>query len=190
MLASFKLEASLLTITSNPESCDVKILNSATGKFASVGKTPYTADLKNLKGPSGSDKMMQITVEKIGFIPFNIVIPLLGSIDVKLKANLEVEKDIKYAADFDMLVGDLFDVLRMMRVKDYTSAVTKLSMLEKKFPHFSIVHEMKGSAYYLNKEYKKALNYYRKAFAQNPKNREAYRMKIYLEKKFNIGRDT
>ena len=37
------------------------------------------------------------------------------------------------------------------------------------------------------KEFKRSLSFYRKAFAVNPKNRDAYRMKLYLEKKFKIS---
>ena len=76
----------------------------------------------------------------------------------------------------------------MVRLKDYQSSLQKLEMLERKFPHFSIIHEMKGMIFYLQKNFKMALNFYRKANGINPQNIEAYKMKTYLEKKFGISK--
>ena len=142
-----------------------------------------------MKSNLGLEGTLQVLVHKPGFDKFNIAVPVLKNVDIKLNANLEVQRDIKMTQDLDLLVTDLFDVLRMMRVKDFDSAFKKLEKLESKFPHFSIIYEMKGSISYLKKDFKRALNFYRKAFAVNPKNREAYRMKIYLEKKFGVSKE-
>jgi tetratricopeptide (TPR) repeat protein len=77
-------------------------------------------------------------------------------------------------------------VQRQIRSKDYANAVKRLDELEKDFPHYSIIYELKGSAFYLDKQFKQALNYYRKAFSVNPENRDAYIMKVYLEEKFEL----
>ena len=178
--------AGILSIKSNPSDCDVFQIDPKTGRISALGKTPYKADLDSLKGSNPDNATLQIKVHKPGFTAFNVLVPALGNTDVNLNANLEVEKDIKMTQDLDLMVTDLFDVLRMMRIKDFGNASKKLTLLEKKFPHYSIIHEMKGTVSYLQKEFKQSLNYYRKAFGINPKNREAYKMKVYLEKKFKI----
>lgn len=180
--------ASEFNINSNPSDCDVFIIGE-NGKKNAVGKTPYKGNLESLKSTYGLTGTMQVEVYKPGFEAFNISVPLISSSAVNLNANLEVEKDIKLTQDVDLLVTDLFDVLRMMRIKDFPSAFAKLDKLEEKFPQYSIIYEMKGSISYMQKEFKKALNYYRKAFGINPKNREAYKMKVYLEKKFQVAGD-
>lgn len=175
-----------LVINSSPKDCEVFLVDSKTGKKSAVGKTPFESTVEQVAGGK-SDGALQIEVSKPGFIPYNIALPTSVGADIKLFANLEVEKDVKMNQDFDLLVGDLFDVLRMVRVKDYKNSFAKLEKLEKKFPHFSIIYEMKGMISYLRKNYKEALGFYRKSFGLNPKNREAYRMKVYLEKKFKLA---
>ncbi|WP_372655665.1 tetratricopeptide repeat protein [Halobacteriovorax sp.] len=186
LMLSFSSFAAELVINSNPSECDIFVISSS-GKKSAIGKTPYKGNLDSLKSTFGLSGTVQILVHKPGFETFNILVPVISSSDVILNANLEVERSIKITQDVDLLVTDLFDVLRMMRVKDFPSAYAKLERLEAKFPHYSIIYEMKGSISYMQKEFKKALNYYRKAFGVNPKNREAYRMKVYLEKMFKVS---
>lgn len=186
LLFSMKGFSGVISIKSNPSDCDVFQIDPISGKKSALGKTPYKADLDTLKGESEDNATIQLSIYKPGFDSFNVTVPSLGNVDVNLNANLEVQKDIKMTQDLDMMVTDLFDVLRMMRIKDFPNASKKLFLLEKKFPHYSIIHEMKGTVSYLQKEFKQSLNYYRKAFGINPKNREAYKMKVYLEKKFKI----
>lgn len=186
--SSFSFAADL-NIKSNPADCDVFVIGE-NGKKNAVGKTPYKTSIDEIKNNFGVEGSVQFLVHKPGFEEFNIVVPLIGSSDVNLSANLEVQRDIKMTQDLDLLVTDLFDVLRMMRGKDFDTAYAKLDKLEQKFPHYSIIYEMKGTISYLQKEFKKALSFYRKAFGINPKNREAYKMKVYLEKKFQVDAGT
>ena len=179
-----------LMIESNPSDCEIFTIDFKTGKKSNLGKTPYKAELEFLKSSIGDNGIVQVEIHKPGFDAFNIAIPVIGNNDIKINANLEVEQDIKLTQDFDLLVSDLFDVLRMIRMKDYQNGMKKLDLLENKFPHYSIVYEMKGTVSYLQMNFKQALNYYRKAFGINPKNREAYRMKVYLEKKFKLGSES
>lgn len=175
-------------IESNPVDCDV-FVTGADGKKVALGKTPFKMDVESLKATHGTSGVVNVTVVKPGFESYSIIVPLLSKSAIKISASLEVQKDVQLTQDFDLLASDLFDALRMIRLKDYKSAYGKLDLLEKKFPHFSIVYEMKGATLYLQNEYKMSLNYYRKAFGINPQNREAFRMKNYLEKKFGINQE-
>lgn len=176
-----------IKITSSPDQCEIFVIDPEDGKKTVLGKTPFEGDVDQLKSTIAENGVAQLEIHKPGFIPYNLALPMVGGSDMKIFANLEVEKDIALTQDIDLLMGDLFDVLRMVRVKDFGNGIKKLELLEKKFPHYSIIYEMKGMISYLQKNYKQALNFYRKSFGLNPKNREAYRMKVYLEKKFNIG---
>lgn len=179
-------QAAKLTVDSNPADSTVAVVDK-NGNKNIVGKTPYNVELDELAANYGSNNPLQLEISKGGFETYSVVIPNVKKVDIGINASLEVEKDIKFTQDFDFLMGDLFDVLRMIRGNDYETAMGKLEQLESKFPHFSIIYEMKGSIAYLQKDFKKSLNYYRKSFSINPKNREAYRMKMYLEKKFGVA---
>lgn len=187
MLVSCNIIAGKVTIDSSPSECEITVINPDNGVKTVLGKTPYDTDMQQLKSNVGDNGIVQLDIQKPGFQKYHMALPIVGSSDIKVFANLEVDNDIKLTQDIDLLMGDLFDVLRMVRVQDFGNGMKKLELLEQKFPHYSIIYEMKGMISYLRKNFKEALNFYRKSFGLNPKNREAYRMKVYLEKKFNIN---
>ena len=125
-------------------------------------------------------------IEKDGFDPYRILISKTGENDINLFVNLDIRKDIEEIKNIDQYTNELFEVQRLIRVKNYETALNKLYDLEKKFPHYSTIYELTGSALYLSKDFSKSLSYYRKAFAKNADNIDAYRMKTYLEKKLAI----
>lgn len=184
------LQAEEIAITSNPEEVNIFVKNAQTGQELKIGKTPYKGDVDALTANVANGSVFMIELRKDGFETYRILVTKAGKSDIAVNVNMEVSKDMSMTQDFDLLTGDLFDVQRMVRTKDYQSALKKLEMLEKKFPHFSVVYEMKASVFYLMKEFKRSLTFYRKAFATNPKNRDAYRMKMYLEKKFKVASNT
>lgn len=187
LIISFNaVAAEEIIIKSNIKDAIVQILGK-NGRAKTIGKTPLKTTLEVIKSGAENKSSAQIQIVKEGFRPYSLVVPLMEGIEMNIYGTLEVDHDVKFAQDVDLLVADLFDTLRMIRLKDYDSAFKKLDLLEKKFPQYSIIYEMRGMGYYLKKEFKKSLNFYRKAFGMNPKNREAYKMKNYLQKKFGLG---
>jgi hypothetical protein len=187
MLMSTSAFSEEISITSNPEQATISVRNAQTGQEVKIGKTPYKGSLDAIVSNIASGSVFMLELTKIGFEPYRVLITKTGSSDIALNVNMTVSRDMRMTQDFDLLMSELFDVQRMIRTKDYSSSMSKIDDLIKKFPHFSIVYEMKGSIFYLMKEFKRSLTFYRKAFAVNPKNRDAYRMKLYLEKKFKIS---
>lgn len=188
ILFSNLLTASEINILSNPVGGIIYVKDAKKGDRIKIGETPYKGNLDQLVSNISSKAAFIVEVTKVGFEPYRILLTKTGSMDIELDVNLQISKSISMVQDLDLLTGDLFDVQRMIRVKDYQSSLKKLDLLEKKFPHYSIVAEMKASVFYLMKEYKRSLGFYRKAFGLNPENREAYQMKVYLEKKFKINK--
>jgi tetratricopeptide (TPR) repeat protein len=181
------VEASEIKISSNPIGGLIYVQDAKKGQRIKVGETPFKGSLDQLVSSLPDKAAFVVEVSKVGFEPYRILLTKTGSMDIDLDVNLEISKNLEMVQDLDLLTGDLFDVQRMIRVKDFLSSLKKLDLLERKFPHYSIIAEMKGSVFYLMKEYKRSLGFYRKAFALNPENREAYQMKLYLEKKFKIN---
>src|SRR5690606_4290950 len=100
--------------------------------------------------------------------------------------NLKIDKAIINLKEHDALMNKLFDVQKLVRGRNFSDAISQLSNLESQHPSLSIIPEMKATAYYMSKDVEKALSYYRKAFAINPENQDAFRMKVYLEKKLGV----
>lgn len=179
--------AGTLSITSNPTESDVFVVDSKTGERSRLGTTPFEGPVSDVLERSSDGNSLFVELEKPGFEKYRVFLASFGKSDIDFKINLEVAKDMRMVQDMDFLMSDLFDVQRMIRGQDFSSALEKLDLLKDRFPHFSILEELRGSVFYLTQEYTRALTAYRRAFALNAKNRDVYRMMIYLERRFNLS---
>lgn len=175
-----------LSMRSNPTEADVFVVNTTTNKRVKIGKTPFDMEMQEIVINFAGSEVFLLEVEKSGYENYRVMIGQVGSNQVDLTVNMNPVKTIIEQKDTDDLIAQLFDIQRQIRTKDYSSAINRLVDLEKKYPNYSIIAELIGSAYYLDQKFKEALGYYRKAFSVNPENKDAFIMKNYLEKKFNL----
>lgn len=176
--------ASKLVIKSQPEGAEIFVLSS--GKPVRLGATPYEADLGEVMNTYVKANSFVVELKKAGHNPYRLMVAKTEDVDLELTANLELNETVSNIKEHDLLMNQLFDVQKLVRGKNFKDALTKLDELEKKHPALSIIPELKATAYYMNKEVENALSLYRKAFALNPDNHDAYRMKVYLEKKLGV----
>ena len=186
LLYSVQSFSELVKIRSNPDIAEVYVKNTITGKKVKIGKTPLSIDMGEIVNNYAGSEVFVIEIEKDGYEVYRLLIGQVGQNEIDLIVNLSLRQDIALMKNTDFLIGELFDIQRQIRTKDYENAIGRLVELEKKFPNFSVIYELIASAYYLNQKFKEALSYYRKAFSVNPDNRDAYIMKNYLERKFNL----
>ena len=185
-LLSLQVFAAKIDIKSNPEEAEIYIYFDDNMAPQKLGKTPYSYNLEELIKTYVKKNNFIIEIRKEGFDPYKVLFTKTSGLDVELSVNLDVSKEIKMIKKHDMLMTELFDVQKMIRSKNFQDALTKLTGLEKDYPHFSIIAELKATNYYMMKDVEKALSYYRKAFALNSENVDSYKMKLYLEKKLGI----
>jgi tetratricopeptide (TPR) repeat protein len=178
--------AEKIEIKSNPEEAEIFILSDEGTQPQKIGKTPFKQDLKELIQTYVKKNNFVFELRKEGYEPYRVLFTKTSNLDVELAVNLEVSREIKTIKRHDMLMVELFDVQKLIRGKNFPDAMNKLNLLEKDYPHFSIIAELKGTTYYMMKDVEKALSYYRKSFALNSDNVDSYKMKVYLEKKLGI----
>lgn len=183
---SLAATAAKIDIKSNPEEAEIFVYNDDNSAPQKLGKTPYNNNLDELIKTYVKKNNFIVEIRKDGFDPYKVLFTKTSGLDVELSVNLEVSKDIKTIKKHDMLMSELFEVQKLIRSKNFSDALTKLTSLEKEYPHFSIIAELKATNYYMMKDVEKALSYYRKAFALNSENVDSYKMKVYLEKKLGI----
>ena len=117
-----------------------------------------------------------------------MVLKVDDNIDIDMLVNLEAKEDfIKYQV-IDKAIADLFEAQRLMRAQDVDKAIGMLERVEEDVPHISVVPDLLGSAHYLKKNYKSALDNYKKAYRINPDNRDAYKMTNYLNKSLKVSK--
>ncbi len=178
--------AEKIEIKSNPEEAEIFVSHDDTTAPQKIGKTPFKQDLKELISTYVKKNNFVIELRKEGYEPYRILFAKTSNLDVELSVNLEVSREIKTIKKHDMLIVELFDVQKLIRGKNFADALNRLNILEKDYPHFSIIAELKATTYYMMKDVEKALSYYRKSFALNSDNVDSYKMKVYLEKKLGV----
>lgn len=176
--------AAKLTIKSQPEGAEIFV--SINGKNVRLGATPYETDLTEIIRTYVKSNSFMIELKKTGHMPYRVLLAKTEDVDLELTANLELDEAVSNHKEHDLLMNQLFDVQKLIRGRNFRDALLKLDELEKKHPTLSVIPELKATSYYMNKEVENALSYYRKAFALNPDNSDAYRMKVYLEKKLGV----
>lgn len=182
--------AQTIDIKSNPEEAEIFIISDASVAPSKIGKTPFKASLKDLINEYVKKNTFIIELRKEGFEPYRVLFPKATSVDIELSVNMDVNEDIKKIKKHDLLMNELFEVQKLIRGKNFTDALSKLDSLEKDYKDFSVISELKGTAYYMMEDVEKALSFYRRAFAMNSDNIDAYKMKVYLEKKLGIDTET
>ena len=185
---SFAADATI-KINSNPKDAEIFVSSNPNDKPKLIGKTPFEQDLESLIGSYVKKNIFILTLRKEGFEDYKVLFTKATSVDIDLHINMITDDKIKTIKHHDQLMSELFDVQRMIRGNNTRDALVKLDELEKEYKHFSIVSELKATAYYMNKDMENSLTYYRKAFALNPDNVDAYKMKVYLEKKMGVTAD-
>jgi tetratricopeptide (TPR) repeat protein len=187
VLISSTCYASNYEIVTTPENADVFIYhNKSHGSPIKLGKTPLKLKGEDIHQHIGEDKTYLLKITKKGHDDYKVMMVKTKDVDVKMQVLLDINKEITTINKHDILMSRLFKVQRLIRASNFDDALQKLSDLEKDFEDFSIISELKGITYYMKKDINKALSMFRLAFSKNPKNKDAYKMKVYLEKKLGV----
>lgn len=184
---SASLFAGDVDLTSTPEKAEIWIKKTPDDRGTKIGETPFKSTTQELFTQAGDGKTAIVELVHEGYLPYRFL--AIGSsedADLNLKVTLEVTPEVKAIKKHDSLMAELFKVQKMVRSKNYGDALSRLDALSKDHPHFSIIPELKGITHYMNKDMEKALSMFRMAFSLNPDNADAYKMKVFLEKRLGI----
>jgi tetratricopeptide (TPR) repeat protein len=182
--------AQKFSVKSNPEGAEIFVYSDANDKPERIGKTPYKQNLNELIQTYVKKNTFIIELRKKGFQTYRILFAKTTNIDIDLSVNMIVSDKLSTIKEHDMMMIALFEVQKLIRGRNYADALKKLDTLEEDYEGFSIISELKATTYYMQKNVEKALSYYRKAFSQNSDNVDAFKMKVYLEKKLGVDVDS
>lgn len=189
LLSSTFLFAQDIEINSTVVGADIFVASDANVVPVKIGVTPFKMPLNELINTYVQKNTFHIILKKDGYDDYSVLFTKTSDVDVALTVNMKVDDKIKKIKDYDVMMSKLFDVQKLIRGGNIADAINQLDNLEKEHRGFSIIAELKATAYYMQKDVEKALSYYRKAFAENENNKDAYRMKVYLEKKLGVYSD-
>ncbi len=176
----------------------------------SLGQSPVSRDVSEIQDLAGGVDTIVVEVRKTGYFPKSVVVTDIDSLsDIKINLELSSIEDFLTGADPKMgesqrrvlldlneqrsrmtnhLIDDLFEAQRLAQVGRVADSLKKLDEIEKDNPNVASVYEIRGGVYFMQKDYPKALDAFRKAARSNPSNLEVLNIKSFLEKKLNVNR--
>lgn len=181
--------SAVFKVNSNPDGADIFIKKRSDDVPAKLGVTPFNSTLEEVRSKFNVDGTFFVEVSKEGHETTTIMLAPISAADIELNLKLAVSKDLTLIKKFDKIVSQLFEAQRLTRDKNYDAALKMLDEVEKEEKYLSIIYEMRGGVYYLRKDFSTALSFYRKAFSINAENKDAYSMKLYLEKSLGIKKE-
>lgn len=172
-----------VSINSIPDGAEVFM--TIKGKSNKVGVTPYKADSDVFYSNANADYFF-VEVIKKGHVPYRFLVSKISNIDIEIMAPLVSDSSVADIQKYDNMINNLLRGQQLIRSKNFDGAIELLTKLENEFSEFSIISELKGMAYYFGRRPEEALSSYRQAFSKNTQNVDAYKMKVFLEKKLNV----
>lgn len=171
---------------STPSNAKISLYKSADADPIKLGNTPLKLSGADIFRHLGDKKTFIVSFSKDGFDEYRVMMVKSEKANFEINTKLKTNIEIKTIKKHDLLISELFKVQRLIRSNNFSDALTRLESLEEAHQGFSIIPELKGITYYMKRDINKALSMFRLAFGKNPQNKDAYKMKVYLEKKLGI----
>ena len=170
------------TVTSEPPQAEVFVSPPDAKERKSIGKTPVTIPMKDVKELLGADvssgEYFPVFIEKQGFKTETLQVPasrfgtLVTAVDVKLKEGV-VEMEEKTAR---AVIDHLFLAQKYAVSQQFERAHVELDKIIADFPNFARALSMRASVYYAQKNFNESLKWYDEALKADPQMDDAVKM--------------
>jgi len=168
-----------LRVQSSPEGADVTVLNSNRSP-QKMGKTPI--ELSSRTNPEIFSDAFQIQVSKEGYQPQAVLVPKLATTggtgrvsfnleDTTLPKVCQVQEDA-----FNEMARGVAEVSTFVQRKKYGEATSLVQALLTKYNGVSVLYDLQGNIFYLQKNLARALDSYKKSNSLSPNNPQTLRM--------------
>jgi len=170
-----------ISVTSNPVGSDVFVV-SQSGAKQRLGKTPVDFATSRLNLTPGT--LAEIRIESQNYTPATYLVPYTAlSSSHDISANLSKMADDNGFSSIDSCddisretineIGkSIATVQALILKKDLEVAIVRASSAIAKYPYVSVLYDLQGNIYYLQKNYVKALSSFKKSMSIDPKNLE------------------
>lgn len=155
---------SSIKLKSIPDGANVSALDSD-GSLRPIGKTPLES----------TESMHSLLIEKEGFESSRIFVGRLQSnyeYSVKLTPKSEDPKVTDIKSRHERLAKSIAKANNLINNKRYSEADVLLVNLINDYPYVSVGFDLLGNISYLQKNFKRAIDYYQKSIELNPENVE------------------
>ncbi len=180
--------SSKLKIQSEPSDIEVFVSQQNSAQKKSLGKTPieitYSDLSEKISGTQNSGEFVYMSFESKDFDIEKVLLPSkpFGLTSTQIFVKLTPLKDVSQARD---ILQKLHNAQKFAQAGQFDRALVDIDKVLEVDPNFIRALSLKGSVYYLQKNYDEALKWFEKALALDGSFEEAVKMiaKIKEEKK-------
>ncbi len=168
-----------LRVYSTPDGAEVSVL-SQNRPTIKVGKTPVEIDSKSV--PELFTDSLQVQVSKEGYTPQSVLVPKLSAMGGtgRVSFNLEDTALPKACVDqqdaFNEVARGVAEASSLLQRKKLIEASTLLLSLTSKFSSVAVLYDLQGNVLYLQKDFNRALEAYKRSNVLTPNNPQTLRM--------------
>lgn len=172
----YLLILSLITIVSCSSSSSIKLKSVPEGANVSAIESDGSSRLLGKTPLETKESMQSLLIEKDGHESSRIFVGRLHSenyeYSVKLAPKAEDPKVTDIKARHEKLAKSIAKVNNLINNKRYSEADSLLVNLTNDYPYVSVGYDLLGNISYLQKDFRRAINYYQKSLDINPENVE------------------
>jgi hypothetical protein len=165
----------MVQVQSIPDKAEISILSDQGRQV--IGKTPFTIKAEDHAQLFSSGGMVELRAE--GFLPEVIVLPgseLGKAMNLSVRLNeLRAAESCSHASATALARGVALAQQQILS-KRYMEAETTLKNLVASYPNLSVVHDLLGNLYYLQRDTGRSLEAYRRSYELEPGNAFTERM--------------
>lgn len=168
-----------IQVTSNPPGADVTIVSRDRQTFQ-VGKTPIDINTRQFSAAFADSSQIQVTRE--GHSPQMILFPKISALSGASRVNFNLEEttlpkvcSIQGEAINEIARG-ITEATANIQKKRYPEAVGLVQSLTTKYGTIPVLYDLLGNIYYLQRDFTKAIDAYKRSAALAPGNLQTQRM--------------
>lgn len=170
-----------LNLISSPSGVDVYAKALGRENSRMLGQTPLSLPLASIEKEFKGSGPVYLIFEKEGYRREKVMVTELSNIQLNLSVQMVEVHKIQDEREFNTVIASILECQQLIKDKRYDEALRRLGEIERVAPHLSVVYEMQGAIFYLQKKFGEALHAYRLAVKYNPHSGEANKMRRYLE---------
>jgi tetratricopeptide (TPR) repeat protein len=178
---SHNLFAQLLKITTTPDKASIYIRSMSGGEDKKVGESPFEMNISVIKNNYQLSDFFIVVIQKDGHETEKYVMSDIAKADIAMNVSLKSKPKIENAKEIDRSIASILDAQRLMRSSNPDESIKILTKVDEMLPELSITKEFLAMAYYLKKDLRKSLDFYKASFMTNPDNFDSYKMIVFLE---------
>jgi tetratricopeptide (TPR) repeat protein len=166
-----------------PPGGEVYLKSKSNDQYEMVGTAPFQITAAEFREKYAVEGPFGIEGRLSGYMNQSVIVSELPTnSDLNVFLTLKSESEAMQSMKLNSTMDQIFESQRLVKVGRYDDALVQLNLLQQQNPNLSVIFEMQGGVFYIQKNYPKALDAYEKAARLNPNNLEVASMKKYLEK--------